>query len=520
MGFSMTAEITQFVLQNGPCLTNDVLRFLENTGLTPETARKRLSRRHKAIKTLPGISFPKNARFYYHEEHFGGHKYWDGLYKAVTDGSPAYGPAIAAMTAHGGAVPKEFFPIVSGAPLKQKNKTGSDAVLSRLSAVGLLVERNLCEMPVIVLNQNLQIAVDVAGLPARMIVQQILLDAVAEWARKLGIASYDKISIRERGKELPQFGTHTFDLCGPSYLAPMVRYKSGKPSPGFFVCDVYVGRVDLGVARGFIRKCVNSRAMKRLPPFMPAIVADGYEQQAFKELRANGIIAAKPSALFGREVARGLAGLLQTLLNASAIAASNPEVIETLFSQLGKIEGAAQNLRGALFELIVGHIVSREGAISIDIGSHAHVAENTSFEIDVFSYAAQEVRLIECKGYAPTHKVDAEEVGEWICTKARQLHKHFRALDAYQNRQFHFEFWTSGNFTADALTLAAKVSEETNRYKVTLVNSNEVRSRITKVNANGLGKVFDEHYLKHPLTKMDHKYEVADKFSGLVVDFD
>ena len=516
MELSMTTEITQFVLQNGPCLTTDVLRFLENTGLTPETARKRLSRRHKAIKTLPGISFPKNARFYYHEAHFGGHKYWDGLYKAVTQGSPAYGPAIAAMTAHGGVVPKEFFPIVSGAPLKQKNKTGSDAVLSRLSAVGLLEERSLGEMPVIALNHNLQIPIDIAGLPARMTVQRILLDAVAEWARKLGMASYDKISIRERGKELPQFGTHTFDLCGPSYLAPMVRYKSGKPSPGFFVCDAYIGKVDLAVARGFIQKCDNSRAMKRLPPFMPAIVADGFELQAFKELRANGIIATKPSALFGREVARGLAGLLETLRHASAIAAANPEVIETLFSQLGQIEGAAQNLRGALFELIVGHVVSREGTISIDIGRQAHVAENTSFEIDVFSYAAQEVRLIECKGYAPTNKVDAEEVGEWIRTKARRLHKHFRAQDAYQNRQFHFEFWTSGDFTAEALALAGTVSGETDRYKVSLVNGKEVRKRISKVNAKGLGKVFDEHYAKHPLAKMNRKYEVVDQFPNLL----
>lgn len=149
---------------------------------------------------------------------------------------------------------------------------------------------------------------------------------------------------------------------------------------------------------------------------MPVIVADGFELAAFNELRSHGIIATKPSALFGREVARGLAGLLETLRNASAIAAANPEVIETLFGQLGKIEGAAQNLRGALFELIVGHIVTLEGAVSIDIGRQAYISQETSFEIDVFSYAAQEVRLIECKGYAPTHRVDADEVEKWIRT--------------------------------------------------------------------------------------------------------
>lgn len=371
-------------------------------------------------------------------------------------------------------------------------------------------------MSIIALNQNLQIPVDTAGLPARMTVQRILLDAIAEWARKLGMASYDKISIRERGKALPQFGTHTFDLCGPSYLAPMVTYRAGKPSPGFFVCDVFVGNVGLGAASGFIRKCVNSRAMKRLPPFMPVIVADGFEPAAFNELRAHGIIATKPSALFGREIARGLAGLLETLRNASAIATANPEVIETLFGQLGKIEGAAQNLRGALFELIVGHIVTREGAISIDIGRQAHIAQNISYEIDVFSYAAQDIRLIECKGYAPTHNVDADEVEAWIRTKARRLHRHFRSQDTYQNRQFHFEFWTSGGFTSDALQLAEEVEKETDRYKIILLDGKETRKRIAKVNAKGLGKVFDEHYAKHPLTRLDRKYGGADQFESVL----
>lgn len=512
----MSKEISQFLINNGPSLTGDILRHLENTGITQDTARKRLSRRQKGIKSLSGISFPKNARFYYHEWQFGGHQYWDGLYKAVTENSPAYGAAIAAMAAHGGVVPKEFFPIVSAAPLKQKNKTGSDAVLSRLSAVGLLQETQLGDMPVISLRPGLQTPIDLGGLPARMTVQRILLDAIADWARKLGLASYDKISVRERGTSLPQFGTHTFDLCGPSYLAPMVRYKEGKPSPGFFVCDVYLGNLDLAAARGFIRKCVNSRAMKRLPPFLPVVVADGFEPTAFRELRAQGIVATKPSALFGQEVARGLAGLLETLKHASAIAVANPDVIETLFGQLGKIEGAASNLRGALFELIVGHIVSREGAISIDIGRQAHVAQDTSFEIDVFGYAAQEIRLVECKGYAPTHKVDADEVKGWIQTKARRLHKHFRAQDEYQNRQFSFEFWTSGDFTQEAIALADSISAQTDRYTVALVNGPQIRKRLSKVNAKGLGKVFDEHYAKHPISKIMRKYETPDDFGSIL----
>jgi hypothetical protein len=34
-----------------------------------------------------------------------------------------------------------------------------------------------------------------------------------------------------------------------------------------------------------------------------------------------------------------------------------------------------------------------------------------------------------------------------------------------------------------------------------------VRDRIRNVNATGLGMVFDEHYGRHPLTKLDKKHQ-------------
>lgn len=77
---------------------------------------------------------------------------------------------------------------------------------------------------------------------------------------------------------------------------------------------------------------------------------------------------AAPYLLFGREVAIGLAMLLTTLGKAAVIAVAKPEVITELFDRLGQIEGAAGNLRGALFEMIVAHAVQREGGGSIDIG--------------------------------------------------------------------------------------------------------------------------------------------------------
>ena len=78
----------------------------------------------------------------------------------------------------------------------------------------------------------------------------------------------------------------------------MVRYADGKLKPGFLVADVYLGELDMAAAQSFLRKCESSRAMRRLAPFLPVIVADGFHLDAFKTLRADGIICLK-SALMG-----------------------------------------------------------------------------------------------------------------------------------------------------------------------------------------------------------------------------
>lgn len=501
----MAADITQYLLSEGPKLTGDILRFLEKTGLSPELARKRLSRRDKTIKTLSGISFHKNSRFYFHESQYRKDDYWGALHHAVTSSSPAYHSAIASLMTNGGIVPKFFFPIISGAPIKQKGQIGSENILSRLSAVGILQHTEVGGMPTIQLNP-VYYDIDAESLTARLTVQQVLLSAIADWARKLGIVSYDAVKIRSKNETLPIFGTHAFDLCGPSYLAPLTSYNKDKIKPGFLVCDAYLGEVDLWTAKNFIRKCINSRALRNLPPFLPVIIADGFHPDAFNELRKRGIIATKPSTLFGAEVAKGLAGLLATLTSASAIAVKKPEVIEILFSQLGHIEGAASNLRGALFELIVGHMVSLEGSGQLNIGQKAQIDEKTSYEIDVFFREAANVRLIECKGYAPTHLVNAEEVELWINEKASRLNKFYRNQTYYQGRDFIFEFWTSGKFTEDA----RRLGDKQRRYGVRLVDGKEIQKRMTKLNIPGIKKVFSEHYTNHPLSKLERKFGEPD----------
>ena len=108
----------------------------------------------------------------------------------------------------------------------------------------------------------------------------------------------------------------------------------------------------------------------------------------------------------------------RTLAHAAAVAANDPKRLEELFTRLGSIEGAAGNLRGALFELIVGHMVRAIEGGSIDVGEIVRdVESNQSREIDVRLVKERKVTVYECKGYQPGSVVHRQEIEQWLKEK-------------------------------------------------------------------------------------------------------
>jgi hypothetical protein len=82
-------------------------------------------------------------------------------------------------------------------------------------------------------------------------------------------------------------------------------------------------------------------------------------------------------------------------------------LVGELFDKLSSIEGAASNLRGALFEMLVGHCVQKCEDGLIDIGKRL-VDKATGKEADVDVFRVKEHREVwcyECKGHQPTEIV-------------------------------------------------------------------------------------------------------------------
>jgi hypothetical protein len=488
----------------GPLLSSRIIKILHESGLSQDAARQRIARRPKDIRSLYGLTFPKNARFLFLESQFNTEQYWESLLDAMKESNSAYHITISSLLGHGGAVFKSVFDIISGAPILQKNQISSSSIFNKLESIGIIKTFNIDGDEVVVLNEKIPgYRFNYPEFKGRFLIQNLVIDAIVQWAGRLNIVSPGVAKVRSND-ELPKYGTFCFDICGPSYLLPLKSFKMGKLVPGFFVADIISGNeLNKNHVTYFIKKCGTSKSLKNLPPFIPMLIADYFTAEALHSCRAEGIIATTPRTLFGEDVADALRDLLRTLSNAAAMASANPGKIESIFNRLSAIEGAAGNLRGALFELIVGHMVrSLEGG-SIDIGEIVvDYNKNKRAEIDVRLVKERIVTIYECKGYQPNAVISIDEVNHWLNDRVPLIYSAHGQESRFQNSRFSFEFWTCGSFESDALEMLKKAKEKTRKYSISWKDGEGVLSYSKQLQASGIRKIINEHYLKHPLTKI------------------
>jgi len=350
----------------------------------------------------------------------------------------------------------------------------------------------------------------VSQLKARLVTEKILLLAVKEWARQLGVASYDKVLLRDDPGGPPKVGTMLWDASGPSYLRPLVRRDGdGKPKPGFFVCDVIIGDGETReqAVRAFVRKCQLLGTFKRMGPLLPMLISDRYSREGFGLGRSQGVIMATPGTLFGRDVAAGLAALLHTLTKAAAIAAQRPEAIGELFDKLGAIEGASANLRGALFEMLVGHCVMKIDDGSIDIGKIVIDPDTAkSAEIDVFRVKEyREVWNYECKAHQPTEIISRDAAEYWVTNRLPLMHRALKREERFQQCAFHYEYWTCGSFAPEALAFLREAAGRTKKYAIGWKDGDAVRAYVGRVRPKAVAKMLDQHFFQHPIAVFEKR---------------
>lgn len=494
--------IHDYLKMKGPRLTSEIADYLvRSLALTPEAARKRVSRTKVNIKRLAYITFPHKARFAYLTEQFGSPTYWANLIEALLATNSVYGYAIAALRTRGGIVREKYFPIVCGAPIRQSRHLSPETILARLVQAGLFKKvevpgAGLCICLVQEDGHYDQMSLD---LQARLITEDILLTAVRDWVRKLGLVSYERVNVRG-GATLPMVGTFAWDMTAPSYLGPLSRVaKDGKVKPGFFVTDVFLGeelaRADV---EPFVKKCLTLRTLRNVGPCMQMFVAERYAADAFQLLKRHGIIPATPRSLFGEEVAKALTQVTSVLLNA-ALWKIDPAHLDELFRRLGKIEGASVQLRGTLLEFMAaGHWRRLSDHVWMN---RILKAGGNKAEADVIAMSDRSsITFIECKGYSPYATIPDAEVKDWLQKRVPTLYKAAREHPDWQNLQVRFEFWASGQLTSESIELIETARKTINlkRYSIILLQGPEILSAFELGRDPSLAVAFRKHFMRQP----------------------
>lgn len=494
------------ILEQGPCLSSEVISKLKKLGISSEAARKRIERAGSNICKLRGVKFAHNQQFLYLKDQYPTPEFRQALIEAFRQTGSDYAMALYGIEARGGIVPRNLFNTFCGSPSLLKKHISRDIILSKLEELRIISIQDRQPLGKCVVAEYEEVDVEsLSRIRACLLAEEIFIKAISDWMRENSLVSYKKMKLR--GVAKPDFGHFAWDFTGPSYLLPLVSHtkQKARPNPGFFVGDVILGReLSDQHVQYFIRKCEILKYQKNTRPFVPFLIADSFSGPAFEIGKSKGLVFTTPRNFFNQEIAEGLKELIQTLSHAAARVIKDPAIVERIFSKLSSIEGAAGNLRGPLFELIVGYCIRKMKAGSIDIAQPVQspkTGERT--DIDVMLVKAKvEIRCYECKGHNLGKEVSLSEIEEWAEKRIPIIRDWIKEQDRFASSEQMFCFWTSGCFAKETQQYLKALKKRVKKYDIEWKDCSAVKKYIQSTREQGMIRVFNEQYARHPLSSI------------------
>jgi len=502
------ASIEDILRRTGPALTIELIAEMAKDGVSSDAARQRIARADDfTVRRLAGLRFPHNARFLYLDDQFGDKRYWQALERVFREHGKSYWAAVASLKARGGIFPRQLFDGVCGSPLARSRQLSPQRIFDRLTAINLLEEvPDVATGETYVKFRPHEYGSDpIPLIRARLVAENVVLHGMKEWLRRTGFGSFDKLRVRGDG-DPPVVSSITWDLSAPSYARPLVAPSgTGGLKPGFIVCDVNMRDVlSEDAVAAFVRKHDLASAPANVAPIMPFLVADGFSGKAFGLARSRGILAVTTSHLFGEDVAKALRDLITLLTDTGATASVNPDHVERVLNGLTRIEGAANNLRAALFEIIVGSLVKDVEGGYLRAGEKWRDYETQrEAETDVLLDRPDDkgVLVIECKAKIAGARVSLADVEKWRDDRVPLLHKIFKTDGRLSGKFVTYELWTNGTIGADAVEWL-EAHPLTQDYAIGWKDGNGMKAYAEKASSPSIRRVMQEHYFHHPLAKI------------------
>lgn len=463
----------------GPCLTSNLAKHLsERSKITCVTARKQIERAttRGEIKILKDLNFAHNASFAYLPNQYGTKAFYDNLFAAMEEARSVLRLPLAAMRARGGCIPDALFATISGVPIKRSHQFDSERLKEKLIKLALI------EKDGAFLKYGTKNVITPAQANARLQAELTVLSGFSGWLKGQRLIG-NQMSFRF-DDTVPQFGFYQWDFVAPSYVAPLATRTKAKTTPGFIVADIMLGRtVKAHEVQYFLNKCANIRSIKTNRPFMAFLIAEWFEQEALDLAQSKGVIFTTPKTLFGKKFSDALENLRKTLehkeVQLSQQAAQLANFLEVT-DELTTMKSMHDNLRGQLFEVMVGHCYQKEYGGTVLHGKHFPDVNEPSkkLDCDVLQLTpGTYLRACECKGYRGTIKVTLDDAKKWFTKTTPAIRAQHEAAD-YPNQEF--SIWTSGEFEDDAMTWITEFAEKCKRYSIMTCSGKACEDRIKK----------------------------------------
>ena len=501
----MPTEIQSLLRDFGPGLTTDLIGVLVKNGLSSATARKRIQRAAGDYNRMAGLRFEKNARFIYLAEEYGSRQFWEKFELACYGAGKSYWGALTVLKAKGGVVPLADFARVAGTPAARKAQLSPTRILDRLKAVNVLEEFEEGERAYVRYRPFFLGVENMPGSLANEIAEGVALEGIKDWARRIGLGSFGKFAIRG-GKQPPQVAGITWDLTAPSYIRPLVSVSQHGAKPGFLVCDINLfGNIERPEAEAFLRKCDLAAAPAGMPPIMPMIIGHVFSAEALELLKSKGILAITLRNLFGDELAQALRELVIMLTDMGARASVDPDHLLKVMNSLTQIEGGSSNLRGALFELVIGSLVKDvEGGYLKTGDRRQDLVSGRKAEIDVQLDRGDDggILVIECKAKNPNARVSESDIRRWYSDRVPLIYSILTNGGSYKEKHFRFELWSNGDFAASGLKWLSEQRLVSEGYTVGWRDGKSLKQYADQAKNGSLRTMLNDYYFHSALRRV------------------
>lgn len=493
--------IRKILSDYGPCLSSTLVELIvEQSGISQEAARKRVSRGGANIKKLSHLPFQRKVRFIYLQEQYASPIYWDKLYQAIYESGGAYARALCAVTERL-ILTIDQFKIACGSPIAQKKHISADFVLDRLVSANVLVKSYLPDVGDCVMTKPVYEILHkgndvlVTNVRGRLAAESVLIDSVKEWLRRLAFASFNSVKVRSNSDFFPMVGTFGWDITAPSYISGLTSWSGSEVKPGFVVCDVLLNcEVSIHTIKPFLYKVSTTKALRNISRVMFVFVAEKYTPEAFLALREVGVIPATTQSLFGKDVAHGFKSLFSVFKDALE-GDFNLNNFNKLFKYLRNLDGAIGNMRGTFFEYLVAELIRKDAPTEIEINKKFSCSDGKA-EVDVWLIKSNVIaRFIECKGVGKGINVNDPDIDLWLDTRILRVRQYLNEHLNWKGPKPIFELWTSGEISEKSLGRIEKVrNANAKKFDVVVVGPRKIRAQLRKFKDSELTNAF-KHYL-------------------------